>query len=818
MEEVVNKFIEEGKREHEEMDAFIREFRTTNELFLKERNNSLRELEFEVYGLLRREKEEAHQRKFLENLKQLHINIPFSEALVQMPKYAKFLKGLLSNKARLEEACTVTMNERCSAVLLNKLPSKEKYPGSFTIPCDIRNLHIDNALADLGAKDVLIKIDKFVLPIDFVILDMWEDSRISIILGRPFLATARAMIDVFNKKITLRVKSEEVIFDVDQSKPRTEDDECYRIDELDMVIQSAAQELLENVHRNKNLEDGINRPDYENHGFNSEIPIRRIDHINTPYSHETQKQEETLKEHLYSASAIEIDEKRQELKDLPSHLEYAYLKGNESCPVIISSKLTEKEKTSLLRGSSKSQSLQKIKRRQLLLVLMGLLPTRGCRSDYTMLRQLFKDARRQYFMTCDFAVGAVLGQRIDGKFKPIYYASKTLNDAQAHYTITEKELLAVVFSFDKFRPYLILSKTVVYTDHSALKAENLAADHLSRLENPNIRELAEEEIEDKFPDEHLMILKTKLNDKEPWYADYVNYIVGKVVPPEWTPEKKKRFFTQVKNYFWDEPYAFRLSQALPKNDARVLVKFLKGLFARFGVPKVLINDRGTYFCTSQLEKAFLRYEVTYRISTTYHPQTNGQTEVTNRAIKRILERSVRYKPKDWPKKLNDALWAFRTAYKTPTGCTPFRMVYGKACHLPVKIEHKAYWALKQCNMDLTAAVKHCFMELNELMELRDKEYENTRIYKEKTKKWHDSKPRENKDFKNGDKVLLFNSRLKLHPGKLKSKWTGPFVVKTMYSYGAVEITNNDGSSFKDLAETMILYILKRTCVKLIRAC
>ncbi|GKE16408.1 reverse transcriptase domain-containing protein [Tanacetum coccineum] len=123
----------------------------------------------------------------------------------------------------------------------------------------------------------------------------------------------------------------------------------------------------------------------------------------------------------------------------------------------------------------------------------------------------------------DFSVfvGAVLGQRIDGKFKPIYYASKTLNDAQAHYTTTEKELLAVVFSFDKFRPYLILSKTVVYTDHSALK-----------LENPNIGELAKEEIEDKFPDEHLMILKAMLNDEEPWYVDYVNYIVGKVVPPE----------------------------------------------------------------------------------------------------------------------------------------------------------------------------------------------------------------------------------------------------------------------------------------------
>ncbi|GJZ13487.1 reverse transcriptase domain-containing protein [Tanacetum coccineum] len=160
-------------------------------------------------------------------------------------------------------------------------------------------------------------------------------------------------------------------------------------------------------------------------------------------------------------------------------------------------------------------------------------------------------------------VGAVLGQRIDRKFKPIYYASKTLNDAQAHYTTTEKELLAVVVSFEKFRPYLILSKTIVYTDLSTLKylfsrqdakprlirwvlllqgfnieikdkkgTKNLAADHLSKLENPNIGELAEEEIEEKCPDEYLMILKAKLNDKEPWYTDYVKYI--------------------------DEPYAFRL--------------------------------------------------------------------------------------------------------------------------------------------------------------------------------------------------------------------------------------------------------------------
>ncbi|GKF51935.1 hypothetical protein Tco_0148402, partial [Tanacetum coccineum] len=150
---------------------------------------------------------------------------------------------------------------------------------------------------------------------------------------------------------TQRVGSEEVIFDVDQSmkKPRTEDDECYGIDNLDTVIQSATQELLENDQLNENLEEGIRQHDFVKCDSDSETPIRRIEHINTPYPQEEHVHKGLQNEHHYSASAIKFDEKRPELKDLPSHLEYAYLKGDKSCPIIISSKLTEKEKASLLR-------------------------------------------------------------------------------------------------------------------------------------------------------------------------------------------------------------------------------------------------------------------------------------------------------------------------------------------------------------------------------------------------------------------------------------------------------------------------------------
>ncbi|GJZ96450.1 reverse transcriptase domain-containing protein [Tanacetum coccineum] len=138
------------------------------------------------------------------------------------------------------------------------------------------------------------------------------------------------------------------------------------------------------------------------------------------------------------------------------------------------------------------------------------------------------------------------------------------------------------------------------------------------------------------------------------------------------------------------------AEALPTNDARVVVKFLRKLFSRFGVPKALISDRGTHFCNSLLEKTLKKYSVMHRLAIPYHPQTSGQTENTNRAIKRILERTANGNRKEWVDKLDEALWAFKTAYKLPIRSTSFRIVYGKACHLPIKMEHNAYWALKKC--------------------------------------------------------------------------------------------------------------------------
>jgi len=173
-----------------------------------------------------------------------------------------------------------------------------------------------------------------------------------------------------------------------------------------------------------------------------------------------------------------------------------------------------------------------------------------------------------------------------------------------------------------------------------------------------------------------------------------------------------------------------------------------------------------------------------------------QAEISNREIKKILERIVQPNRKDWSRQLDDALWAHRITYKAPLGMSPYRLVFGKACHLPIEIEHRAYWAARACNMDFDRAGEKRKLQLQQLEELHLEAYENSKFYKEKTKQSHD-KMIVRKEFSIGQKVLLFNSRLKLMPSKLRSRWIGPFIVTNVFPFGVIEIqSDSTNKSFK----------------------
>nr|GEX53552.1 reverse transcriptase domain-containing protein [Tanacetum cinerariifolium] len=1089
-----------------------------------------------------REKTTNQMEKFFQISYDLHFDISFVDALLLMPKFALTSKSLLTNKDKLFELAKVPLNENCSAMLLKKLPEKLRDSGKFLIPYDFLGIDVCHALADIGAsinhmplsiwkkislpeltptqmtleladrsitrpkgvaEDVFVKVGKFHFPTDFVVVDFETDPRVPLILGRSFLRTGRALIDVYREEITLRVNDESVTFNLNQTMRYSstyDDNSVNRVDVIDIACEEFVQDVLDFEYNPKSGNPTlVSNPLISGSDSCKELIVKSSLPTLTPFGEKTK-----------AKSSVE-EPPELELKELPSHLEYAFLEEPDKLPIIIVKDLKDVEKEALIKvlkshkraiawkisdikgidprfctrkilmeedykPAVQSQRMVNskihdvIKKEVIKLLDAGMIysisdspwvspihcvPKKGgmtvvanenneliltrlvtgwrvcidyrklndaTRKDHfslpfmdQMLERLagnefycFLDGFSRYFQipidpqdqekttfTCPYGTFAyrrmpfglcnalgtfqrcmiaifhdmiekkmkvfmddfsVFGDsfssclsNLDKMLKRCEETNLVLNWEKCHFMCREGIVLGhkvsksgikadrakvdviaklphlttvkVVRSFlgragfyrrliqdfskiarpmthllEKETPF-VFSKDCIDTFNTLKKKltealilvapdwnlpfelmcdasdftigaqdakprllrwvlilqefdvtildkkgyENLAADHLSRLENPHKDVFENKDINENFLLETLGSLSS---DSTPWghhganltakkvfdvdffwpsiYRDAHDMIKtcdtcqrqGKISQRDEMPQNAIQVCEIFDGWGIDFMGPFPSSKgnkyilvavdylskwvkakALPTNDAQVVVKFLKSLFSRFGIPRAIISDRGTHFCNDQFTRVMIKYEVTHRLAIAYHPQTSGQVEVFNCGLKYILKRTVGENHASWSDKLDDALWAFRTAFKTPIGCTPYKLVYGKLCHLPIELEHRAYWALKHVNFDLKTAGDHQKLQLNELNELCDQAYEDSVIYKERTKKLHDFKIK-NRIFNIGDQVLLFNSRLKIFSGKLKTRWSGPFTITQVFSYGTVELSQANGPNFK----------------------
>nr|GEU46442.1 reverse transcriptase domain-containing protein [Tanacetum cinerariifolium] len=720
------------------------------------------------------EKDDILAAKFMEIFRDLHFELSFADALVHMPKFAPMFKKLLNNKNKPTELTKTPLNKNCSAVVLKKLLEKLGDPGRFLIPCDF--LEFDNclALADLEladrtiskptgvAKNVFVKVGKFYFPTDFVVLDFIADPCVPLILERPFLSTPHALIDVYEGDIILRHDEQSLMLKCGNTPSISYNNfqSLNKVDLIDATCDEYSQEVLgfsdvianevstpyfkpivSNSSQNLTpfdesdfllLEEAVAfiavddepiSPEIDATYYDPERDILILEALLNSDPKPLPNQKYYFPEAYNDLKVIEpkndksFDNEPPEvkLKELPPHLKYALLGENNKWPVIISKDLSVNEKSALLEVFKSRKKA----------IAWKLTDIKGIDLKFCSHKILLED---------DYSPKVQSQRRVNPKIHDVIKkeVEKLLN-AGLIYPISDSP-------WDQ-------EKTTFTCPYGtfAYKRMSFGLCNAPGTFQRCMMCVAGQEAVDILTACH----------SGPTGGHYgANYTA------------KKGFDSVDYLSKWVE------AKALPTNDARVVVKFLKSLFSRFGTPKAIISDRGTHFCNNQFLKVMSKYGVTHRLSTAYHPQTSGQVEVTNRGLKRILERTVGENRAIWSDKLEDALWAFITDFKTPIGCTPYRLVYGKSCHLPLELEHKAFWALKHANFDLKTASDHRKLQLNELNELRDQAYENSLIYKERTKKLHDAK------IKN----QIFN--------------IGPFTIAEVYPYGTSKLVHADGSNFK----------------------
>nr|GEW14532.1 reverse transcriptase domain-containing protein [Tanacetum cinerariifolium] len=676
-----------------------------------------------------REKDDILAAKFMEIFRDLHFELSFADALVHMPKIAPMFKKLLNYKNKLIELTKTPLNENCSALVLKKLPEKLGDPGRFLIPCDFLEFFNCLALADLGAsinlmplsiwkklklptlndtkmalgladrtipkptgvaENIFVKVGKFYIPADFVVLDFIADLRVPLILGRPFLSTAHLSLpELTSTQMILKL--------ADRSTTRPAgiaEDIFVKVGKFHfptdfVVIDYVVDPRVPLIFGRPFLRTGRALIDV----YSEKLTLHVNDEAIT-----FKVKTEDLKQVDATMTKPSIEKPpKLELKELPSHLEYLFLEGTDKLPVIISKKLKDEEKSALLKV------LKSHKRKCHFMVKEGIVLDHkiskfGIEVDRAKVDIIAKLPHPSSFKGAENLAADHL--------------SRLENPHQDE--LEKKEIT------EKF-PLETLEFDVIIRDKRG--AKNLASNHLSRLENHHQDELKKKEIIETFPLETLGMITFRGDSSTSWFADFANYHAGNFIVKGMSSQQKKKFFKDVKHYFWDDLYLFKIcadqvikrcvhgqkavdiltafhngptgrhhganltakkveAKALPTNDARVVVKFLKSLFTRFRTPRAIISDRGTHFYNDQFAKIMLKYGVTHRLSTAYHPQTSGKVEVSNRG------------------KLK-AHWTgpFTVAYVFPYGTTKLSQADGPNFKGRVKLvtRQEAFEILKACH-------------------------------------------------------------------------------------------------------------------------
>nr|GEU82976.1 reverse transcriptase domain-containing protein [Tanacetum cinerariifolium] len=752
-----------------------------------------------------REKATNQMEKFFQIFHDLHFDISFADALLLMPKFTSTIKSLLANKDKLFELAKEQALISCPCQFGKKLSLPELTPTRMTLELADRSITHPKGVVE----DIFVKVGKFHFPTDFVVVDFEADPRVPLILGRSFLRTGRALIDVYGKEITLQVNDESITFNLNQTMrySSTYDDTLVnKVDVIDIACEEFVQDVLDFQYNPKSSSPTLVFDNLISESDSSKEPIVKSSLPTLASFGENPFQlppmDLKLAEESKEKSSVE-EPPELELKELPSNLEYAFLEDSNKFPVIIAKNLKVNEKETVINSQRRVNPKihDVIKKEVIKLFDAGmiyhiydspwvspmhcvpkkggmtvvanenneLIPTRLVTSwrvciDYRKLN----DATRKDHFPLPF-VDQMLERLAGNKFYCFldgfsgYF--KIPIDPQDH----EKTTFTCPYGTFAYRrmPFGLCNAPACHEGpfgghHSA----NLTMKKVFDVGFfwPSIYRDAHEMI--KTCDICQRLGKISQKDEMPQNSIQVCEIFdiwGIDFMGPFLPSKGNKYILVAVDYIskWVE------AKALPNNDDRVVVKFLKSLFSRFGIPRAIISDRGTYFCNDQFTRLMIKYGVTHRLAIAYHPQTSGQVEVSNRGLKRILKRTVGENRASWFDKLDDALWAFRTAYKTPIGYTPYKLTVGD----------------------------HRKLQLNELSELRDQAYENSVIYKERTKKLHDSKIK-NRIFNVGDQVLLFNSRLKIFSRKLKTRWSGPFTITRVFPYCTIELSQPNGLNFK----------------------